>query len=80
MEDLVDRRVVTVIPPAWREAHVAGFSRHLSTGESRVLGVPLELPVLAADGREIPCRVLIERATENPGRPVFVAWIDPVEG
>ncbi|MDP1805519.1 MAG: PAS domain S-box protein, partial [Acidimicrobiales bacterium] len=45
-EDLVGRRVVTIVPPALREAHVAGFSRHLSTGEAHVLGVPLDLPVL----------------------------------
>ncbi len=30
--DLVGRRVVTLIPPALREAHVAGFTRHLTTG------------------------------------------------
>jgi hypothetical protein len=35
--ELVGRRVVTVIPPASREARVAGFSRHLSTGEAHVI-------------------------------------------
>ena len=49
-EDLVGRRVVTLIPRALREAHVAGFSRHLSSGTARLLGVPLVLPVLHADG------------------------------
>ncbi len=78
VDRLVGRRVVTIVPPVFREAHVAGFSRHLSTGETRLLGVPLELPVLAADGSEVVCGVLIERASDNPGRPVYVAWIDPL--
>jgi PAS domain-containing protein len=39
-EQLVGRRVVTLIPAELREAHVAGFSRHLTTGQARLLGVP----------------------------------------
>lgn len=77
--ELVGRRVVTVIPPALREAHVAGFSRHLSTGEAHVLGIPLELPVLRKDGTEVRCRFLIERAALERGRAVYVAWIDPLD-
>ena len=79
VEDLVGRRVVTVIPPHLREAHVAGFSRHLSTGQAHALGVPLELPVLRSDGSEVLCRFLIERAPANDGRAVYVAWIDPLD-
>lgn len=79
-QDLVGRRVVTLIPPAFREAHVAGFTRHLSTGEAHVLGVPLELPVLHAEGHEVRCRFLIERTAAGPGRSVYVAWIEPIEG
>ena len=75
--DLVGRRVVALIPPALREAHVAGFSRHLSTGEAHVLGLPLELPVLHADGHEIVCDFLIERTPAGPGRFVYLAWIEP---
>ena len=77
--ELVGRRVVTVIPPALREAHVAGFSRHLVTGEAHVLGVPLDLPVLRKDGTEVRCRFLIERATVSQGRTVYLAWIDPLD-
>lgn len=78
VDDLVGRRVVTVVPPALREAHVAGFSRHLTTGEAHVLGVPLDLPVLRRDGSEVQCRFLVERAPTGPGRSVYFAWIDPV--
>jgi PAS domain S-box-containing protein len=75
--DLVGRRVVALIPPGLREAHVAGFSRHLHTGESHVLGVPVRLPVLRADGTEVLCDFLIEQADTTGGRPVYVAWITP---
>ena len=78
-EDLVGRRVVTVVPPALREAHVAGFSRHLTTGEAHVLGVPLDPPVLRKDGSEVRCRFLIERAPADPGRSVYMAWLDALE-
>ena len=76
--DLIGRRVVALIPPTLREAHVAGFSRHLTTGQAHVLGVPLELPVLHRDGTEIACSFLVERA-ESSGRPVYLAWIEPLE-
>lgn len=77
--DLVGRRVVTLIPPELREAHVAGFTRHLTTGEAHALGVPLVLPVLRADGVRLECDVLIEQTPAKWGRHVYVAWISPVE-
>jgi len=83
VDDLVGRRVVTLIPPRLREAHVAGFSRHLSTGEAHLLWIPLELPVLRADGTEIRCAVLIEQAAAEPGRRLHLAWFElaaPVQG
>lgn len=79
VDDLVGRRVVTLIPPRLREGHVAGFSRHLSTGEARLLGVPLELPVLRADGTEVRCGVLIEEAAADHGRRLYLAWFDPLQ-
>jgi PAS domain S-box-containing protein len=77
--DLVGRRVVAIIPPRFREAHVAGFSRHLSTGDARALGVDLELPVLRADGVELACRFRIESTPTPAGRVVYLAWISPIE-
>jgi PAS domain S-box-containing protein len=78
--ELVGRRVVTIIPPRLREAHVAGFSAHLSTGQAHVLGVPLRLPALHADGTEIDCRYLVEAVAADAGRSVYLAWIEPWAG
>lgn len=75
--ELIGRRVVVIIPPRFREAHVAGFSRHLSTGDARALGVELILPVLRADGTEIDCRFLIQSETAAEG-VVYRAWITPL--
>ena len=75
---LVGRRLVELVPPRLREAHVAGFTRHLATGERRILDTPVRLPVLAADGSEITCDVLIHADHDAGGRTVFVAWISPV--
>ncbi len=76
--DLTGRRVVTIVPERLREAHVAGFMRHLTTGEDHVLGVELVLPVLRGDGSEISCTFLIDRAPASPGRAVYLAWLTPV--
>lgn len=76
-EELTGRRIVDIIPARLREAHVAGFTRYLTTGESAMLGVPLELPVLCADGREVACQVLIEHRATTAGPEVFLAWLDP---
>jgi PAS domain S-box-containing protein len=74
---LVGRRVVAIVPPRFREAHVAGFSRHLSTGVARALDVDLHLPVLCADGSEIDCHFRISAAKTEAGRNVYLARISP---
>ncbi len=79
VDQLVGRRIVVLIPPHLRESHVAGFTRHLTTGEARALGVPLTLPVLHANGTEVPCRFLIEQSHPTARRSIYIAWIDPVE-
>jgi PAS domain S-box-containing protein len=76
--DLIGRRITTIIPPRLRDQHVAGFTRHLATGEAHVLGVELELPVLRLDGREVMRRLMIEQVTAPAGRQVYVAWLSPV--
>lgn len=78
VDELVGRRVVTLIPPQLREAHVAGFTRHLTTGEAHVLDVALTLPVLRADGSELQATFLVQRAPISRGRAVYLAWIEPL--
>jgi len=48
----------TIVPAAYRQAHLDGLARFLATGEGPVLGKRLELSALHRDGREFPssCR------------------------
>jgi len=78
VEQLIGERVTTIIPPRLREQHVVGFTRHLTTGQSRALGVELDLPLLCMDGREVVRRFLIEQIPASAGRQVYVAWFDPL--
>ena len=78
-EDLVGRRIVAIVPPQFREAHVSGFSRHLSTGVAHAIGVPLDLPVLRADGTEVVCGFLIQHLRTPEGRSVYIADIRPLQ-
>ena len=78
--DLVGRRVVAIVPPQFREAHVAGFTRHLTTGQAHALGVELDLPVLRADGTQLLCTFLIDVLRTPSGRNVYLSQITPKEG
>ncbi len=78
-QDLVGQRVVAVIPPELREAHVAGFTRHLTTGVTNAIGVPLTLPVLTRSGDVLQCRFLIEKVPAGAGRAVYVAQLTPID-
>jgi PAS domain S-box-containing protein len=77
-EELVGRRVVAIVPPRFREAHVAGFTRHLATGDAHALGVALRLPVLTRAGAEVDCDFMISSEPTPDGRVVYLARITPV--
>lgn len=70
--DLVGQRLLVVIPPAFREAHVAGFLRSLVSGAGDLLGVPLDLPALRADGSQVPIQLLLSRHPAEGGRAVYL--------
>lgn len=76
-EELVGRRVVTIVPPGFREAHLAGVSRHLTTGTMRILGQEMHLPVLHADGHTVPCTFVLRHEAPEDGGRLYLAWITP---
>ena len=47
-----------IIPERYRERHHAGLKRFLATGEGTVLGKPIEVSAMHADGREFPVETL----------------------
>lgn len=70
-KDLVGRRLTTIVPERLREAHVAGYSRYLVTGEARILGFPVRVPARRRDGSETPVELTLN-ALRSKGRQMFV--------
>jgi diguanylate cyclase (GGDEF)-like protein/PAS domain S-box-containing protein len=74
----VGRRVADLLVPAhMRDAHERGLERHLTTGETTVLGQPLQLSALRADGTEFEAELTINRIDLREG-PLFTASIRDV--
>lgn len=57
--------LVQIIPERMRSAHSSGMARHMATGEARVLGRPIELPALHADGSEVHVELLVSRVQDG---------------
>lgn len=49
---LLGRPVLAVVPPRFHQAHVAGTTLHVTNGRDVLIDVPLEVPVVRADGSE----------------------------
>ncbi len=67
----------TIIPPAYREAHVNGLKRFMITKEIRVLNQRLELTAVHRKGYEIPIEISIS-ASSFRGKPIFTAIIKDI--
>lgn len=73
-DELRGQRLITIIPPRLREAHVTGFTRLLVTGAARMIGRPVEVPAWHRDGHEVPVTLTLERRQVGD-RIAFVAWL-----
>ena len=78
-DELVGRRIVSVIPHRFREAHIAAFTMHLLTERTTILDTTVEVPALHRDGSEIPVQLLVRRESAGGGRAVFVATLQPLD-
>ena len=76
-EELVGERITALMPPDWRERHVAGFTNFLLTGESSIIGRPTLVPALRHDGVTVDVYLTVEVEQSRHGRTVFVAEMDP---
>jgi PAS domain S-box-containing protein len=72
-DDLVGQRIVAIIPERFREVHIAAFTLHLLTGETRILDREATVPALRRDGTEVTVHLLVRRETAADGHAVFVA-------
>lgn len=77
-ENLVGLPLTTIVPPRFRAAHLAGFSRYLTTRTPRIIGRPIRVPALHRDGSEIDIELSLAALTTNGDEPLFVATLRDV--
>jgi PAS domain S-box-containing protein len=70
-EEIVGHPVADLMPPPLQDRHRQGLARHLSTGESRILGDRIETVGCRKDGVEFPVELSITRV-EGREPPRFV--------
>jgi len=78
-DDLIGRRIAAIIPERLREQHVASFTMHVLTGETRILGREVTVPALRRDGSEVTIVLAVRRESSGAGRAVFTATMRPVD-
>lgn len=74
--DLEGHRLTRIVPPELREAHLAGYTRYLLTGEASVLNTPVRVPALRRDGSQIDVTLEIRVIRSRP--QVFAATLRKV--
>ena len=77
-DELVGRRVVVVVPTRFHQAHIAGTTLHATNGRSNLLGVPVDVPMVRADGSEVMVHIEVRAERLADERKVFVARFDAV--
>jgi PAS domain S-box-containing protein len=63
-----------IIPPGQREGHHMGMTRHMNTGETRILGRRVQVNAMRADRSEFPVELSVARIPGD-GPPIFTAYI-----
>jgi PAS domain S-box-containing protein len=73
--ELVGRRIVTIVPERYRQAHVAGFTMYLLVGRKPLLDRPVVVPALRRDGSEVEVELLVRTPAAGNGQSVLLADI-----
>ena len=78
-EEMVGRELAELmIPPGrLREDHRRGLRRYMDTGASRIVGHPVELTAMRADGSTFPVELAVTRP-ELPGPALFCGYLRDV--
>jgi PAS domain S-box-containing protein len=74
-EAMGQRLVDTIIPPAFREAHLHGMRRFHETGEAPIVNQRLELTAIHRSGREFPIELTITSPTPLEDGHFFGAFL-----
>jgi PAS domain S-box-containing protein len=77
-EEMIGRELAELmIPPDLRDAHRRGLRRYMETGASRMVGHPVELDAMRADGSRFPVELAVTRP-ELPGPALFCGYLRDV--
>jgi PAS domain S-box-containing protein len=76
--ELIGHRLLEIIPPRFRQAHLAGFTLYLSNGRAPLLDRSVVVPALRRDGSETMLELTVASEQLPGGRHVFVASLVPV--
>ena len=78
-EEMVGRELAELmIPPGrLREEHRRGLRRYMGTGASRIVGHPVELTAMRADGSTFPVELAVTRP-DLPGPALFCGYLRDV--
>ena len=76
-DDLVGRRLTTIVPPALRGAHIAGYTRYQLTRSAVIVGRAVQVPALRHDGTIVEVSLLIQPYTSADGRRGYQARLEP---
>jgi PAS domain S-box-containing protein len=76
-DELLGRRVIVVVPSRFHQAHIAGTTLNATNGRDNLLGVPITVPMVRADGTEVPVLIEVRAQRLDAERRVFVARFRP---
>ncbi|HEU5038371.1 MAG TPA: PAS domain S-box protein [Nocardioides sp.] len=71
--ELIGRRLVHIIPPRFHQAHLAGFTLHLTAGRRPLVAKTVTVPFLCADGTERLLDMYLQVVQTDDGRRMFLA-------
>jgi PAS domain-containing protein len=75
-DQLVGERIVVVIPPEFREGHIAAFTRGVVSGAHHLLDRPLQLAALTKAGETIDIVLTLSRHAARGDRAVYLAKLE----
>jgi len=70
-EDMIGQSLTKIIPPRFREAHEAGMTRVVETGETKITGQTVEVHGLHANGTEFPIELSLPTWVDDDGARFF---------
>lgn len=73
-EDIIGKKLQTIIPDQFKKGHEHGMQRYLETGEAVMLNRVMEITALNREGKEFPIELAITELNQNEGRS-FCAFI-----